>query len=492
LPIVVAETDQRGLVVKLGARGSVSGRVIDTSGKPVAAATVDAEQLDDDRRMKVSFSSGNEHGATTKPDGTFTIVGLEPGKYRLRASVGRDERFGAEATKTGPSSKASIELELTDATPKTGITLTVEARDGVIRGVVIAPDKRPAADAWVSAYRVIEKPDGMSDFDMKGFASSPPVLTGADGQFTIGKLRKGAYDLAVEGPKGATRGEKLGVKTGDSATIQLASLGTLTGKVTLAGAPVARYEIECDGKDRDAERQVDDKGGAYSLERLAPGKYECSVSGDAGTAKGTIDVPAGAATLDFPLTRWAAVTGVVVSVLDRKPIAGVNVFAGGGAFSSSNFSAVLAGKAPVTDPSGRFVVERVAVGKGTVMVVPKDGFQPLGMRDYTAAEGQRVDVGTFEIVPPRTGDAGTFGMSTTVDGEKLVVASVKDGGPAASAGVQVGDRITSISGRDVAALTPTIAALLLASGTVGVGQPALLGLDRAGAPVSVTVVSVKW
>src|SRR5665647_1011997 len=145
--------------------------------------------------------------------------------------------------------------------------------------------------------------------------------------------------------------------------------------------------------------------------------------------------------------------------------------------------AALTGEAPKTDASGRFVIQRVAIGKGKALVMPTEGFQPLGTRDYTAAEGQPIDLGTIEVVPPRIGDAGTFGIATHVDGDKLLVSSVKDGGPAANAGVQVGDRITAINGRDVAALTLPIASLLLQSGNIGVAQPATLTLERAGAPV---------
>jgi hypothetical protein len=287
------------------------------------------------------------------------------------------------------------------------------------------------------------------------------------------------------------------VKTGDNVTIQLLSRGTLTGKVTAGGVAVTKYEIDCDGPAGDREKLVEAADGAYALERLAPGTYSCTVASDTGTATAKIDVPAGTATHDFALTRWSSLTGVVVSVLDKKPVTGVLVFAGpgdGDAFNGRNFEQVLTGNAPKTDAAGRFTVTRIAPGKGQVAVMPKDSFQPLGFREYTAAEGQRVDVGTIEVVPPRTGDAGTFGFATAVDDDtkQLVVASVKEGGPAATAGMQVGDRVVSINGREVATLTPQLAQTLIASGTVGVGQQVQLAIERAGAGITLTLVSVKW
>ena len=494
LAIVVGETDQSGLVVKLDARASVSGRVIDTAGAPVSGTRVNAQRLDDEDTKKVSFSLNERRfgGAMTSPDGSFKLVGLEPGKYRIRAMEDRDD-FSAMFDKKAPTGKSSVELDLTAAVERPGVLLTVEAKDGVIRGVVLGTDKRPAADAWVTAHRVTET-GGVAEFKGARFGfRSTPVLTNDAGQFTLSKLRKGTYDLVVDGPKGGSRAERKGVKTGEQVTITLAALGTLTGKVTVGGEPVTSFDLECEGPNHDeTERHFDAKDGAYSLDRLAPGPYECAVSADAGTAKGTIEVPTGPAQLDFALTRYATVTGVVVDVLSKQPVVGVNVFAGAESFNNKVVADVFGGRAPKTDATGRFVIDRVGIGKGKVTIMPKTGFQPLGQAEYTASEGQRVDVGTIQIIPPRDGDAGTFGMSTTVDGDKLTVSSVKDGGPAQAAGVQVGDRVMSIMGRDVSALTPQVAHALLESGTPPVGMTLQLALDRAGSPVTAMVTSVKW
>ncbi len=167
LPLVVAQTDQRGLVVKMEPRGSVSGHVIDTNGAPVASVSVDAKRLDDDKAMQISVNDRRKGEATTKPDGSFTIVELEAGKYRVKAVSGREEWSeglpdGKKSAAPKPPRKNVAAVELVGATAKTGITLTVDARDGVIRGNVIAPDKKPAADSWVTARRVFERPEGMA------------------------------------------------------------------------------------------------------------------------------------------------------------------------------------------------------------------------------------------------------------------------------------------------------------------------------------------
>ena len=97
--------------------------------------------------------------------------------------------------------------------------------------------------------------------------------------------------------------------------------------------------------------------------------------------------------------------------------------------------------------------------------------------------------GTIRIVPPRTGEAGTFGMATEPDGDVLRVTSVKDGGPAAAAGIVVGDKITSIAGQPVKALTPAHAQKMIASGAIATGDSVTVGLERGP---SITLTAIKW
>lgn len=490
-PLVVAQVDQSGVVVKLEDRASISGRVVDSNNKPASGVRVTAAKTKkDDDGMTINFN-GRDNGVTTRDDGSFKLLGLEPGEYTVSARDG-GEWGPPPTTKDKKKDAETVTLAATEA--KSGVTLTVEARDGVIRGNVLAPDGKPAADAWVTASRVVDPVEGVpARFARFGGDRSKPVLTNADGQFTITRLRKGTFTVEVEGPKGTSRAEKQGVKPGDSVTIKLLSFGSLTGKVTVGGQPVPKYTIQCDGP-KDGKQHVEAADGVYTIERLAPGSYECDVDSDAGAGEAKAEVASEPKQLDIALVRWATITGVAVDVLTKKPVPGLIVMAGGenGRGGQTAFANIMTGKAPTTDQAGRFTVDRVGVGTGTVSLMPKDGFTPLGTRPYTATEGQRIDLGTIEVVAPRTGDAGTFGMATEVDGDKLVVSSVTDGGPAKTAGVQVGDRILALDGRDVATLTPGISKLLLSSGTVGVGQTVALTLERAGTQVQVSVTSVKW
>ena len=512
VPIVIERVDKSGVVVKLDERASIAGRVVDSTGAAVNDVEVHARKHEKERsNFSFRMTGGMDgSGVRTRKDGTFLLVGLDAGTYAIRVTDSRGRvAWASPADKDKPT--APIDVEVKTAEKRTGVTLTVETRDGTIRGTVVMPDGKPAADTWITITkdrpkRTDDKKPDREDVDVdemraqwrgSGYA---PVITNAEGRFAIEKLRRGTYKIIGENAKGSARAEKPGVKTGETITLQLGRLGTLTGKVTVDGAPVSPYDIDCDPVVRDNwrshERRVTDKSGVYTLDRLPPAEYSCTVTGDAGQASAKVTVPAGDLTLDIALVPWAVVTGTVVSVLTGEAVEGVKLIAtrdGAGMGDRQALTDLLGGKGPTSDARGAFRVPRVPPGGGTLMVMPATGgFQPLAQQKFEAKAGQTVDVGTLKVIPPRTGDAGTIGIGTDTEGDKLTVADVKDGGPGAAAGVQVGDRIVTINGLDVATLTPAIAQTLIGSGNMSVGQKFVLGIERAGGVQQITVVAVKW
>ncbi len=494
LPVIIEATDKSGIVVKLEARASIVGKVIDTNGAPVARVHVKvSEKSDKDGGMNFRMSPGGNKGALTGPDGSFRVVGLDDGVHELEVADDQGEIPWGDAAHKGKP-KDPIEITLAKAEQKSGVTLTVEARDGVIKGVVVGTDRTPVADAWVTAS--VER-EGRETIvieagDDSPASGKPPTLTGADGAFTFGGLRRGEYTLVAETAKGTARVEQNNVKLGASVTLVLAPLGTLTGHVTVGGAPATSFSMSCDRAGY-MPRQFTSPTGAYNFDRIPPGHVKCTADGDAGRGTAEVDVPAGPATLDITLAPWASITGTVVSVLDGKPIEGLKLIASGSDFSASALTETLTGKGPTSDAAGTFTVPHVAAGKGSIAVMPKDaGFVELAHRDYEVTSGQRLDLGTIKVVPPRTGDAGTLGLSLTLEGETLTVMSIKPGGPAETGGVQVGDKLVAINGVPVATLTPKLAQTLLSSGTVSIGQRYQLAFERAGTAVEVALVGVRW
>jgi len=143
-----------------------------------------------------------------------------------------------------------------------------------------------------------------------------------------------------------------------------------------------------------------------------------------------------------------------------------------------------------TDANGRFIVDRVPAGTGELLITPEDQFGGgFDKHPYTAKAGQRVDLGRVRIVPPRTGDGGTFGLGLEVRSDAVIVTRVKAGSPAERAGIKVGDSIASVDDQLVSVLGGERTQRLLASESVGVGQTVRLLL---GSGVRATMTAAKW
>ncbi|HEY1551478.1 MAG TPA: carboxypeptidase-like regulatory domain-containing protein, partial [Kofleriaceae bacterium] len=310
LDVIVTGVDQTGLVVKLEPRGSIGGTVVDTDGTPVGGIKVTASPGEHEKQATVTM--GETHAtATTGNDGAFQLIGLDPGNYDVEAGAWDD------MTKQ----KDKVSVDIVDAAAKTGITITVEARNGMIRGTVTEGGKA-AGDAWVTARSESKGSD--SDSTAWWQPSSEPVLTGEDGAFAIHGLAKGAYTVVVEGANSSSRAQQPHVNTGDTIAIQLEPLGTLTGHVTANGTPVTSFELECKGPTGPVDHSFTTADGSYVLDHLAPGSYSCTATCETGTATSSVTVPADSATLDLALATWGLVTGTVVSAFDGSPVPGLN------------------------------------------------------------------------------------------------------------------------------------------------------------------------
>ncbi len=171
LAVIVTGADQNGLVVKLEPRGSIAGHVIDTDNNAVAGVKVSAQPGEHEKQ---SFSMGEEHASTTTgPDGAFTVVGLDAGSYRLTTGGWDDlDRFAGSARHHSQAGRGRGG----GGAAKTGVTLTIKAKNGVIHGQVVDGNSQPAPDAWVSARpesKALPRPTASASTPTSGGARRP-------------------------------------------------------------------------------------------------------------------------------------------------------------------------------------------------------------------------------------------------------------------------------------------------------------------------------
>jgi hypothetical protein len=230
---------------------SLTGRVLDTSGDPVAGARIRVEATAKGSRLGSSVVSAR--------DGTFDFSGLPPPPYSVRA----------EHASYAPS----LPVQVSDAAQP--VQLTLDAGQSVTGSVHDASSGEPIASAHVTLRR-----GGQSE----------RVDTDREGQFEFKRVARGGYQLVAEAPGHLLEARNLQVEGGRSdpaaQAFELAPSGSLSGEVVdRLGSPVWNAEVAL-GDSPDWTRAVrTDHAGHFVLRDLAAG--DTRVTARKGDASGT-------------------------------------------------------------------------------------------------------------------------------------------------------------------------------------------------------------
>jgi hypothetical protein len=390
------------VVVDVKPGASLAGRVVDGQGKAVIAATVMASPIAETERTTIvnGMMVGGVQ-AVTNGKGEFELRGLSAGPYRLRVlDRGRPLPM-----------KSDAKVTLGAVEKKTGVTLTVDRPDGVIRGVVTGPDGKPLADAWVSLHQGLE--DLVGDADMEhgesrmvqvemnddggaeggGFA---PVLTDANGKFEIANLPRVPWTVLAEAQAGKLRGRQIKVVPDANITIQ--ALGVTELKGTVKPAPGV-FAVELEGPTR-AQRSFAAADGSFSFGRVDPGEYRVSVTSSAGNGAATVTVkPGQPASVDIALAANATVIGKLVDP-SGKPLGGLPVAVIPDA-NNGQLSVSLSGPPPTSNPDGTFRIEAKAGLSAVIVLIPP---RPVSKKGLMLEPGKTLDAGTITVessAPPK-------------------------------------------------------------------------------------------
>ena len=438
------------IVVEEG--GGIEGKVESEDGQPVADVSVTASG------PKLRWVD-----ARTQPDGTFKLEGLAPGDYRVEAS-----RSGDSLRAPG---KKDDDVTGTPATVKAGavvrVKLVVEKAAGEIRGQVADAQGQPVTDAFLDAEREPDRAGAAAGSAVRssrwGFSRSPS-LTDLEGKFTLGDLVKGLYTVRAH-RKGGGETFVEHVQVGQTVTLTMRPEGAVLGTVSAGDQPPERFTVRLVDRHTGFSRSEEffRTAGSWAIRDVPAGNFELSADAPEGTVSTTVELKDGEERSDLvlKLTGRATITGTVVALDDQTPVAGIRVsvtprkgggWAGGSADPDRNY---------ITDAQGRFRIERAPVGPAILSLSPVDRNGDFGFAQVPAEipEGAAADVGQL-LLPRRRlgpndrgGDLG-FDLAARTPGidpadVKLTVSFVRPDGPAAQAGLQAGDIITSVDGHDV-------------------------------------------
>ncbi len=317
----------------LGDAGSISGVIKDSNGAPVVGATV------------VTVGASYDTQATTGPDGSYTLLGMDTGSYTIYAS---------HSLYIGKYFYSAYEYELAIPVPLTvgdqipGIDITLDSM-GSISGIVKDEGGRPIVGAQVQAF-ILPDVTLVSD-----------VQTSATGSYTLQGLQSGNYAVRIAHPLyieeyfdnsvGWITATPVAVDFGvDTPNINavLQKLGSLSGTVIEdeTGQPIADATVTVtstgEGQPLIVSVQTNTNG-AYVASGLRTGNYMVFVThllhaseyydntyDQLSAAQVAVVVGAETAGINVSLARLSTITGTVRTAGSGLPIAGAAVVASGG------------------------------------------------------------------------------------------------------------------------------------------------------------------
>ncbi len=478
--------------------GTLTGTVVDETGKPVPNVTINANAITESRFVFWD-SAPNKSDAS----GAFTVTGLRPGEYRVTAARGWFDSLRKPGTTDDSTQgeKTTIEAGKTST-----VKLVVESQSGVIKGVVLDPDGKPVTDAFISKARESDAAGatatGAHGTRSWGWGDEKPTLTGVDGTFTLTELAPGKYTLrAYRKGGGEALLEHVAVGT-KNARLQIKHTASIEGTVTIASQALPD-EIEVSVEDLKtgfsrSENFFRTKG-RFVLRDLPAGHFHVNGSAAGGQAKVEIDLANGEQRtgIVLALEQLVTLTGRVVDYVTKAPVSGIRVFAQiaqGGSFSFT-WSDDMDN---TSDASGSFTVKKAPRGKLSIQGMPKEWqgaeytwFRVI--RDVTSSTESTIDIGDVPIMRRRVRDGepvGEMGLNfkemspeTPPEQAEIRVSYIKPDGPAAKTDIEVGDVIISIDGVDVRGANYMHAWTLMQAPP---GTKLVLGLER-GASITLTL-----
>jgi protocatechuate 3,4-dioxygenase beta subunit len=294
-----------GISMKTGA--SISGKVVDMDGKPMAGISVTAEPdyssvpavsepagsdpTGTDQYAGSSLSYQSPRYAVTAGDGTYTVSGLSEGVYVLRATDNSESREYQGDCRSGLKVTPPEKIFAPDL---------VLPKSLILCGKVTSQDGQPLADIHISAS--LDSSGGYPSSSCENYLRRyGSATTAGDGTYRIIGLAPGNYQLGADDPAGeylsvdAGTGSSLGLITGGAGEVktgldlQLTKGGTIEGSIRDAatGKPISNVTVMAQRERAYGGWQVDssissDSEGKYNLHGLSAGKYHVYIADSAG------------------------------------------------------------------------------------------------------------------------------------------------------------------------------------------------------------------
>ncbi|RKG82225.1 carboxypeptidase regulatory-like domain-containing protein [Corallococcus sp. CA049B] len=360
LPVEVPSTGVR-VVMSRGA--SVSGTVMDATGRPVSNVDV--------RLWNTEPLSGDPHSAPVDSRGAFSLGGLEAGHYVLEARL---RTPGIEHTASQP-----VDLEA-----ETQATVSVRFEAGrTLQGMTVGGDGRPMSGVRVQACLLLEDiPAWQTHAPDCSVTGESGVLSGPDGRFIFKHLTAPAYQLIAWKEGFAFAPSRSQGGTPDSGAL-LVTQGQGDTRLVLERRPRLRGQVvsddgtplPCKVQERNPWVQVPDGTFDLPLPDNGPGMLKVRAKGFFDLKRDFVVKPGGDIDLGtLRMIRSRTVRFIVLDEATRVPLAGFRVMLTpdrDDAFSNSDLLFHIG----VLDAEGSLELEELPFAAATVSVSMHEGPQ---------------------------------------------------------------------------------------------------------------------
>lgn len=393
------------LELRLGAR--VRGVVTLPDGSPAVDAEVSAE-IEAGRNPMNWMRNGMGRDTKTDEQGRFDLKGVGAGKGEIVATL--DGFVGAK----------SGELELAEGQLVENLGLALAAGH-TVRGVVLWPDRKPAAEVQVTVRPVETEPsdDGTPNARsirrmMRGFGGgdNESITTNELGEFSVSGIEASQVSVSASIERGIEGfGAKYTAAAGpspSSTAFELVLVEPLPVRGVVldsAGKPLEYFSVSAErrgdgeGERRgrmgnfsfnfgggDEDRHFGNRKDGSFVVYLQPGSYDLKAEAKEYTASAAqqVQVP-GAPALEFRLARAGEIAGVVLDP-SGKPVAEAEVnYSREG--RRGGFFGFGGGNEAKTDAEGRFTLKGLPVGNGT-LTASSEGWAPSAGLEVSLEPGR--------------------------------------------------------------------------------------------------------
>jgi len=315
----------------------------------------------------------------------------------------------------------------------------------------------------------------------------PSIRADANGAFTIANLAKGSYTIHAHAGDGS-EAELTGVAAGTTnVEIKLVRPGAIEGEL-VGFSTTPRVHARQVTQTLLIGNEAVIEGNTFSISGLTPGKYVVeALAGEENDGK-SIEIKSGQVVkIQLKSRGKGRVEGLVYEFGSKAPIPNMNCVAAqsmGGQAGEVAPGPATAGS--TTDAKGVFSIP-APVGKARVMCFSQDGSFSVagGDVEVAATAPGRIELAAVRVVPPPS-DVGFRIKPLTLP---LVIATVDPTGPAKASGLLPGDKVMTIDGASLEGLLPSSAMMLAWNHRPGTTM--VIGVERAGAPVSIKIVAAK-